>query len=105
METKLPDSIKAKSLRVVLAESRYGTPRPQIIIETEHDVSHRHTSALVHTIAACVELASGPHDGWSVESEVPTDSKGIVWLELVRATPIEVERALRALGAVIESVK
>lgn len=84
-----------------LAESRYGSPEPQIELRFPKGTSHRVVKAALHTLAADVELATPANERWIVHTETYYDDRGRVHLELAEATPAEAERAMALLTKLV----
>jgi hypothetical protein len=82
-------------------QSRYGTAEPQVEIQLPKGTSHRLVSAALHKLAADVELATPERERWLVQTESFNDARGRVYLELVDATPAEVERGMAILKTLV----
>ena len=75
------------------AESRYGTPEPQIALRFPKGTSYRVVKAALHKLAAEIELATPASERWCVNTEDFNES-GRVYLELADATPAEAARGI-----------
>ena len=84
------------TIEVNLATSRHGSLQPQIEFLVPRDTHHRRISALLHQVAAEVELRTPEHEKWCVEIEAH-GMGGLVHLELLKATPAEAERGMKLL--------
>jgi hypothetical protein len=82
------------------AESRYGTPEPQIELRFPKGTSYRVVKAVLHKLAADVELATPANERWCVNTEDFNES-GRVYLELADATPAEAARGMALLTKLV----
>ena len=87
----------ANVFKVGQAESRYGLPEPQIEIEVSKNANFRVLRAAMHNLAAAVELETPPNDRWVVQTDVFSDTRGRVYLELSEATIEEAARGTSIL--------
>jgi hypothetical protein len=71
-------------------------PEPQIALRFPKGTSYRVVKAALHKLAAEIELATPPNEGWGVVTEDYNES-GRVYLELVDATPAEAARGMTLL--------
>lgn len=80
-------------------ESCYGTSEPQIALRFPKGTSCRVVKAVLHKLAADVELATPANERWCVNTEDYNES-GRVYLELADATPAEAARGMALLEKV-----
>lgn len=92
------------TLEVVLGQSTYGRfPEPRLEVRMGKPTSFRALtcpralSAMLHALAAEVELATEPTDCWVVDVSTLSDRAGRVSLELGHATDEEAQRGLALL--------
>jgi hypothetical protein len=78
------------------AESRYGSPEPQIALRFPKGTHYRVVKAALHKLAAEVELATPAPESWCVQVDDYNES-GRVYLELAEATPAEAARGMAML--------
>ena len=62
---------------------------------------YRRLHAALHLLAADAELATPAREHWVVQTEVTSDERGRVYVEIADATEEEAERGLELLRAVI----
>src|SRR5690606_15004618 len=86
----------AMTKSVSQAESRYGTPEPQIKLHFPKGTNYRVVKAALHKLAAEIELATPASERWCVSTEDFNES-GRVYLELADATPAEAARGMALL--------
>jgi hypothetical protein len=82
------------------AESRYGTPEPQIALHFPKGTSYRVVKAALHRLAAEIELAMPASERWRVNTEDFNES-GRVYLELADATPAETARGMALITKLV----
>jgi hypothetical protein len=80
-------------------QSQYENPEPQIEVQLPNGTSYRVLSAVLHELAAEIELATPAREGWIVQTERLGPTRGRVYLELASARPAEVERGMAMLKA------
>ena len=78
-----------------LGTSRYGNPEPQVLVHLPRSAHYRAVNAALLRVAADIELATPPEEGWCVQ--VGSDR---VFIELADATPAEATRAMRILSKI-----
>jgi hypothetical protein len=88
------------TMTVSLAKGEYATPRPELEIRLPKGTHFRQQSAVMHRIAAEVELATPAREGWVVQTEALYDDRCRVYLELVVGDDAEAERGMTLLRAV-----
>lgn len=84
------------TIEVKLVTSSFGNLQPQIEFLVPQGTHHRRISALLHQVAAEVELRTPEHEKWCVEIAAHSMG-GSVHLELLKATPAEAERGMKLL--------
>lgn len=100
----MPTMPKRVALKLVgQVRNHFNIPEPQIEIRLPKGSHHRLVSAELHKLAAKVELATEPGEGWIVQTEAFYDGHGRVYLELLHGTPGETERAMAVLRQVATS--
>jgi len=80
--------------------SRNGTAQPSIEVRMPRGTHYRVLAAVLHRVAADVELATATNERWVVETHALLGTQGWVSLELAKGTPDERERALDTLRTV-----
>ena len=81
--------------------SRTGTPQPSIEVRMPRGTHYRVLTAMLHRVAADVEIATAPHERWVVQTNAVLGTRGWVSLELADGTPKETERGLAVLRNVV----
>ncbi|MGE5785257.1 MAG: hypothetical protein ACM3ZE_11735, partial [Myxococcales bacterium] len=61
---------------------------------------YRYTKAVLHHLAATIELATPASESWCVEIARLSDVTGTVAIELIQGTPAEAARAMALLQQV-----
>lgn len=90
-----------KRYRVTMARSQYGHPEPRIEVQFAKGTAFRRQHAALHLLAAAVELATPPDEGWIAQMVAATsDCVGWVYLELLHATEDEARRGYEMLQRV-----
>ena len=100
MNNAILKSLGNVTMTVSLAQSKYGTPQPQIEICVSKGTHFRKLDAALHALAAEVELATPVSETWVVEIEAFFDDRGRVHLELAKGDDSETERGLALLRRV-----
>jgi hypothetical protein len=90
----------APKRNATLVHGRFNLPEPQIELTVGSPDERRRLSAALHQLAAAVELATPARERWLVQIEHFSDTRGRVYLELMRATPEEAERGMAVLSQV-----
>jgi hypothetical protein len=94
LNTALVRNLRAATITPSISESRHGARRPQVAVTLPRGTSPRKTSAVLHTVAAVLELATSPTDRWCVVVDHVADHTGCVYVELADDTFAEADRAL-----------
>jgi len=90
-----------KRYRMTIAHNQYGHPEPRIEVQFEAGTEFRRQHAALHVLAAAVELATPPEEGWITQLVAATsDCAGRVYLELLHATEEEARRGYEMLQRV-----
>lgn len=84
------------TLQVTLETSRYETPEPSVLVRFPSRTHFRAAHGALHDLAAAVERATPPGEGWIVQLE-PGDNGARLYLELATADPAETDRGLTLL--------
>lgn len=103
MNTTLYELLKSATINVELTSSRYGTPSPTLRLTMPKTRNHRETSALMHMLAAEVELAIPDDETWPVTVEHTGNRVGTVSIELIKGTAEEAKRAMAFLRKMVPS--
>jgi hypothetical protein len=93
----------AVSQRATLSESRYGTARPVIELESAPGTHWRVIHAAAHVIAARVQMSTPIEEGWNVGIESRGDRWAEVYIELADGKREEAERAMALLREIAEA--
>lgn len=88
------------ALQVMLETSRYDTPEPSVLVRFPSRTHFRAAHAALHELAAAVERATPPGEGWIVQLE-PGDNRARLYLELATADPAETDRGLTLLCDIV----
>ena len=97
LNTALIRNLNAATMTISISESRHGTRRPQVAVTLPRGSCPRKTSAVLHTVAAVLELATQTEDRWCVVVDHVSDHTGCVYVELSDDTFAEADRALAML--------
>lgn len=95
--------VTTMTMRVVLATSEFGTPRPTIKLDLPRHTSWRLAKAALYGLAAAVEMASPPTARWVVyiaENKDHHHPGGSVQIELADGTPAESREGMAVLERV-----
>ena len=82
---------------VTLGVGHFSTPEPQIEVTIPSDTHFRVLKAELHRLAAEAELATPADQDWLVQTEVISDRRGRVYLELIEGRGAEVEAGMKLL--------
>lgn len=97
-------AVVTPALQVALETSRYGTPEPSFLVRFPSRTHFRAAHAALHELAAAVERATPPGEGWIVQLE-PGDNRARLYLELATADPAETDRGLTLLRDVVAAAQ
>lgn len=97
-------AVVTPALQVALETSRYGTPEPSVLVRFPSRTHFRAGHAALHELAAAVERATPPAEGWVVQLE-PGDNRARLYLELATADPAETDRGLALLRDVVATAE
>lgn len=104
---KTTTSSKATERKAEITESRYGSLEVRISVTVPwvrgQRADYRAVRAEAYRLAAEVELATVPGDGWCVSVSNGSDNAAAVVIELAKGTKAEAERALVVARAALES--
>ncbi len=92
-------------ITISISTSQYGTSQPEIRVHFPLHTGWRRSSALLHQIAAEVELATSSLEGWIVNLEAKSDEHGRIYLELFKGDDTEARRGLALLRKVMQDSK
>jgi hypothetical protein len=84
------------TLRASMQESRYGSPQPELEVRFPKGTHYRRASAVLHALAAIIELATPARESWVVVVD-HGDELGHVYLELAVGSADEARRGLDIL--------
>ena len=89
--------------RARIARSSLGNLEPEVQVRFAKGTSHRMARGMLHLLAAFVESASAPSEGWSVQLDAASlaENRGRVFLELRDTTDEESRRGLEALSLIV----
>jgi hypothetical protein len=97
------DDGKMPKTTALLSTSRYGTPRPELLIELAKGADFREVFAVAHYFAACANLRTPKGQGWVVQVDADdVEGRAFVSLELVDGTDREVAAGMALLRALCE---
>ena len=99
MNATMNKILKSATITVELATSQYGTLAPTLRVAMPVGSHHRHCSAVLHHLAAELELAISEREVWPVTVQRSSDYRGTIEIELMKGTPAEAERAMGVLRA------
>lgn len=94
---------KNATITVELVTSQYGTLAPTLRVTMPVGSNHRHCSAVLHHLAAELELAIPAREAWPVTVQRSSDYRGTIEIELMKGTPAEAERAMGVLKGLANS--
>ncbi|MFI5298632.1 MAG: hypothetical protein ACHREM_11080 [Polyangiales bacterium] len=100
MTNTMKTMLNGATLTAKMAESRYGNPEPRIDVRMPKGTHYRKLSAVVHMLAAELELATPTHERWCVQTDATSDEYGRVYLELSDSTDAEAKRGLELMKQV-----
>jgi hypothetical protein len=100
MHATMKQMLKTATLRAELATSAYGTPAPTLRIALPNGTHYRLIKAVLHHVAATIELSVPSDERWCVEIDRMGENSGTVAIELMHGTPAESERAMALLQRV-----
>ena len=89
------------TMKISQRENQYGIPEPQIEIRLANGAHHRLVSAMLHKLAADVEMATPVRENWIVQTESLHDGRGRVYLELADGTDAEAEHGMAMLRKLV----
>jgi hypothetical protein len=90
------------NLKVALRTSEYGFPRPTIDLRAPKGTPTRIVNAVLHQIAAAVEMATPERERWVVRADIYENR---VDLELAVADAAEADRGLAVLVQVAKAAR
>jgi hypothetical protein len=93
--------IKGEVRTVTLSKSQYSSLEPQIDVRFAKGGNRRQFRAVLHQLAAAVELATPSDEYWLVQMEWLGDEHGRVYLELFQETKEEAARGLDVLRGIV----
>lgn len=88
------------AVAVELARSPFGTPTPTINVRALKAAHWRKVAAMIHLVAAAVQMATPAAERWCVTVDSHSDDAGRVYLELATGDDDEAERGMRVLERV-----
>jgi len=87
-----------------MARNQHGHPEPGIEVHFSEGLDFRKQHAVLHLLAAAVELATPPEEGWIARLVAASGiGAGWVYLELLHASDEEARRGLQVLQRVSQS--
>lgn len=98
--TTTTNLLETCTITTEIATSRYGSPRPQIMLRTPKGTHFRQLRTALLTLAAEAELATPASERWCVNTEDESES-GRVYLELGDATPAAAARGMAMLTKLV----
>ncbi|WP_338869460.1 hypothetical protein [Myxococcus stipitatus] len=88
-------------MSLTLAKSQYGTAQPQLDICLPPGAPHRQLSALLHALAANLELNTPTSERWLIRHDCCTGpNHGRIYLELAEGDEAEALRGMMLLDTV-----
>jgi hypothetical protein len=89
------------TLTAEITKSASGSLTPTLRVALPKNANFRHCKALLHSLAAELELAIPSNEKWCVTVNQSSDYRGNIELELMTSTTQEAERAMATLKTLL----